>query len=250
MKVLRALAGIVVFLALIAIWQGVCDAGWISRVYLPSPARTVASLWRGLSEGTMLDELRDTVERMIYGWLLASVLGVALGALIGGSRAARRYLGPTLEFLRPIPASAVIPVAIAFLGLSNAMVLVVIAFGTIWPMLLATVHGFADIEPRLLDVARALRMSRLGMAWKIALPNALPDILAAMRLGLTIALILSVVGEMLASQRGLGLDILLASRAFRAADLFAGVVLLGLVGYLSNMALQFAERRVLRWRSG
>jgi len=245
----RVIASILVFALLIAAWQGVCELGWISRVYLPSPYRAALALWRGVSEGTMLQELANTVERMIYGWLLASLLGVALGALIGSSRAARRYLGPTLEFLRPIPASAVIPVAIAFLGLSNSMVLIVIAFGTIWPMLLATVHGFADVEPRLIEVSRALRLSRLGVAWKIALPNALPDILASMRLGLTIALILAVVGEMLASQQGLGLDILLASRAFHAADLFAGVALLGLVGYLSNLLLQVAERRVLRWRS-
>ena len=186
---------------------------------------------------------------MIYGWLLASLLGVALGALVGSSRAARQFLGPTLEFLRPIPASAIIPIAIAFFGLSNAMVLIVIGFGTIWPMLLATVHGVGDVEPRLIEVSRALRLSRLGVLWKIALPNAVPDILAGMRLGLTIALILTVVGEMLASQDGLGLGILLAARAFHSADLFAGVALLGLTGYVSNLMLQLAERRVLRWRS-
>jgi sulfonate transport system permease protein len=244
----RAATSVAVFLVLIALWQEICVERWISPVFLPGPDRTLDALWRGLTEGNLVGALGSTVERMVYGWLLASMLGVALGTLIGSSRAARRYLGPTLEFLRPIPASAVIPVAIAFLGLSNKMVLGVIAFGTIWPMLLATVHGFADIEPRLIEVSRALRLTRLDLIWKIALPNALPDILAGMRLGLTIALILAVVGEMLASQEGLGLDILLASRAFRSADLFAGVALLGFTGYVSNLALQIVERRVLRWR--
>jgi len=239
---------VAVFLILIAAWQAIAIFRLVSPVFLPGPNRMVAALWRGLASGHLSSELFQTVERMVYGWLLASLLGVALGALIGSSRAARLYLGPTLEFLRPIPASAVMPVAIAFLGLSNSMVLVVIALGTLWPMLLATVHGFAAIEPRLIEVSRALRLSRLGIVWKIALPNALPDILAGMRLALTIALILSVVGEMLASQDGLGLAILLAARAFRSADLFAGVALLGAVGYVSNVALQLAERRVLRWR--
>jgi ABC-type nitrate/sulfonate/bicarbonate transport system permease component len=241
---------VLMFLLLVGVWQLIADYRLVSPVFLPGPDRTVAALWRGLTVGDLPNLLWSTVQRMIYGWLLASLLGVALGALIGGSRAARAYLGPTLEFLRPIPASAVMPVAIAFLGLTNGMVLAVIAFGTLWPMLLATVHGIADVEPRLIDVSRTLRLGRLAIIWKIALPNALPDILAGMRLGLTIALILAVVGEMLASQDGLGLAILLAARAFRAPDLFAGVALLGFVGYVSNMALRIAERHVLRWREG
>jgi len=232
---------ILVFLLLIALWQAVCELRLVSPVFLPSPNRTLGALWRGIDDFRLVDATVATVQRMIFGWLLASFLGVALGALIGSSRVARAYLGPTLEFLRPIPASAVIPVAIAFLGLSNEMVLGIVAFGTIWPMLLATVHGIADVEPRLIEVSRALR---------IGLPNALPDIFASMRLGLTIALILAVVGEMLASQQGLGQDILLAARAFHAADLFAGVALLGAIGYVSNLALQSAEQRILRWRSG
>ncbi len=248
-KLASAGLSLLVFLCFIGLWQLIADWRVVSPVYLPGPDRTLASLWRGLAHGDLSLLLWSTVQRMVYGWLLASLLGVALGALIGSSRIARAYLGPTLEFLRPIPASAVMPVAIAFIGLTDGMVLTVIGFGTLWPMLLATVHGFAAVEPRLVDVSRGLRLSRAAVAWKIALPNALPDILAAMRLGLTIALILAVVGEMLASQDGLGLAILLAARAFRSADLYAGVALLGLVGYVSNMALQLAETRVLRWRS-
>jgi ABC-type nitrate/sulfonate/bicarbonate transport system permease component len=241
---------LLVFLCLIGLWQLAADWRLVSPVYLPGPVRTAMALWRGLDHGDLALLLWRTVQRMVYGWLLASLLGVALGALIGSSRQARAYLGPTLEFLRPLPASAVMPVAIVFLGLTDGMVLAVIAFGTLWPMLLATVHGFAAVEPRLIEVSRGLRLGRAAIAWKIALPNALPDILAGMRLGLSIALILAVVGEMLASQDGLGLAVLLAARAFRSADLFAGVVLLGMVGYVSNLALQLAETRLLRWRGG
>ncbi len=86
---------------------------------------------------------------MSLGWISASLAGVALGGLIGSSASARALIGPTLEFLRPLPASAVIPVAIAMFGLTPGMAIGVIAFGSIWPMLLATVHGFAHVEPRL-----------------------------------------------------------------------------------------------------
>jgi ABC-type nitrate/sulfonate/bicarbonate transport system permease component len=160
----------------------------------------------------------------------------------------RAWLAPTLELMRPLPASAIVPVAIALVGLSPAMVLIVITFGAIWPVLLGTLHGFASVEPRLHEVARVLGLSRFTFILKIGLPHALPDALAGMRLSLTVALILAIVGEMLASQQGLGTAILLAARSFRAADLFAGVALLGLIGLASNALLSAAERRVLRWK--
>jgi ABC-type nitrate/sulfonate/bicarbonate transport system permease component len=247
-RILWLAASLVVTAALVAGWQLIADLQLISPIFLPGPSRA----WRALVDGFYADNIAGqtaaTVERMIYGWLLSSIVGVALGALIGSSRRAQAYLGPTLEFIRPLPASAVAPVAIAFLGLSNAMVLGVIVFGTLWPMLLATVHGFASVSPRLKEVAHILKLSRLEVIWKISLPTAMPDILAGMRLGLTVALILTIVGEMLTGQDGLGRLILLAARSFQAPELYAGVILLGLVGLASNLLLSLLDRWLLRWR--
>ncbi len=191
----------------------------------------------GMVASNLAAKLAGTIEHMLEGWLLASVAGIALGALIGSSRFMRAYVGPTLEFLRPLPASAVIPLAIALFGFSPAMALGVIAFGAIWPMLLSTVHGFAAVEPRLYEVARALHLSRWQVIAKIALPSAMPDILSGLRLGLTVALILAVVCEMIAGLDGLGQWVLLAARAYRSADLFAGVILLGAIGLVGALAL-------------
>jgi len=124
----------------------------------------------------------------------------------------------------------------------------VIAFGALWPMLLATIHGFSAVEPRLYEVARAFGLSRVAVIFKIALPSALSDILAGMRLSLTTSLVLSVVCEILAGLDGLGHWLLLSARSFRSADLFAGVILLGAIGYFSAMGMAFAERRLLIWR--
>ncbi len=234
--------------ALVALWAAVCALHWVSPVFLPSPGATWHALVGGFTQGDLPMLALGTIERMVYGWALASLAGIALGALIGTSPALRAWLAPTLELMRPLPASAIVPVAIAFIGLSPAMVLVVITFGAVWPVLLATIHGFASVEPRLHEVGRVLRLSRVAFILKIGLPNALPDALAGMRISLTIALILAIVGEMLASQEGLGTTILLAARSFRAADLFAGVALLGLIGLASNALLTAAERRVLRWK--
>jgi sulfonate transport system permease protein len=229
-------------------WQKIADARLISPVFLPGPDRAWAALTHGLTQGDLLKRWTGTIRHMFLGWLLASLVGVMIGAAIGSSERARAYCGPILELMRPLPASALVPLAISLLGLTERMVLAVIAFGALWPMLLATVHGFAAVEPRLYEVSRALGLSRWEQIYKISLPSSLPDILSGMRLGLTIALILAVVGEMLASQEGLGNQILLAARSFRAADLYAGVILLGVTGYVTALLLGAVEARLLRWR--
>ena len=242
------LLSLCVSIALIALWQGIADARLVPPAFLPGPDRAWAALVEGVVHGDLLSKLIATVQRMIYGWLLASIVGIALGAAIGISPAICAYLLPTLEMIRPLPASAIIPVAISFFGLSEKMVLAVISFGALWPMLLSTAHGFAAVEPRLYEVSRALALDRWNIIRKIALPSALPDILAGMRIGLTIALILAVVGEMLSSSSGLGQWILFAARSFRSADLFAGVILLGAIGLISAALLGAVEHHLLRWR--
>lgn len=241
-------ASVLFYCLLIAAWQWIADMHLLSPIYLPSAVNTWKSLVFGFERGNLCAMALDTIQRMFLGWFLASLAGIVLGAIIGISPRMRMHLEPILEILRPLPASAIIPVAIALLGLTEGMVLFVIAFGALWPMLLATVHGFTTVEPRLLEVSEALGLPKWSIVWKIALPNAMPDILSGMRLGLTIALILAVVGEMLSSRPGLGQWVLQAARSFRAPDLFAGVALLGVIGLLTAMALSAIEARILRWR--
>jgi len=241
-------------MALLLLWWLAGHFEWLSKVFLPTPEATLKSLAQGLNlvRGDVPGELGaftlGTIQRMLLGWLLASLLGIGLGALIGISSVARAWMLPTLEFVRPLPASAVLPLAVSMFGLSPTMVLFVVAFGAMWPVLLATIHGFASVEPRLREVAAALQMPRTAFVWKVGLPSAMPDVLAGMRLSMTVSLILAVVGEMIASQPGLGQAILLAARSFRADELFAGIVLLGAIGFASNALLALAERRLLRWQ--
>ena len=242
------LGSLLVLAAVIALWWLASHLQWVSKVFLPTPEATLASLSEGLQTGALLEQSGATLRRMVEGWLLACFLGMLLGALIGTSAAARAWLQPMLEFIRPLPASAVMPLAISIFGLGPNMVLAVVAFGAMWPVLLATVHGFASVEPRLREVAGALQLPRRDFIWKIGLPSAMPDVLAGMRLSMTVSLIVAVVGEMIASQTGLGQAILLAARSFRASELFAGIALLGVIGFAANAALAAAEKRLLRWQ--
>ena len=229
-------------------WEAASRAGLLRPIFFPAPSRIGGALGQGLADGSLLRDTGLTVARVLGGWVIASAIGIALGAMIGLSKGARAYLGPMLEALRPLPVAALVPVFVAVFGYTEQMVLAVIGFGALWPCLLATIGGFSSVEPRLFEVARVLQMSRMAVLWRIALPAALPEILSGMRVGLTVALILVVVGEIMASRPGVGLSILEAQRAFQSADLYAGIFVLGLVGYATTAILDLAERRLLRWR--
>lgn len=241
-------ASLGVTLVLVGLWQVVADMRLISPVFLPGPDRAVEALRRWYDSGVLFDAVGGTVWRIALGWLLASALGIIAGSLIGISTTARTLLSPTLEFLRPIPASAIMPVAMLFLGLTEQMVLATIAFGAVWPVLLATVLGFRTTEPRLLEVSRMLGLNRLQVIWSIVLPGAIPAIVTSLRLTLTISLVLTVIGEMIASRPGLGQLIIEAARGFRSPEVFAGIMLLGFIGLISNLGIRYLEARLVNWR--
>jgi ABC-type nitrate/sulfonate/bicarbonate transport system permease component len=235
--------------ALIGLWQMAADARLVSPVFFPSPQRTLAALVAMEERGDLWRPMAATALRMFYGWVLASLLGVLLGAAIARSGPARAYLEPILEYLRPLPASAIIPPAILFLGLTSKMAVAVISFGALWPVLLGAYHGFRSVDPQLAEMAAALRMRSIAFLWKVALPSALPDIFAGVRVSLAIALILAIVTEMQSAQSGLGFNILMAQRSFRSPELYAGIIVLGVLGLCTNQVLLAAERRLLRWRT-
>ena len=132
---------------------------------------------------------------------------------------------------------------------ASVAMLVVVMFGALWPVLLGTLHGLASVPVALREVARNLQLGPVAGVVKIGLPHALPDILAGMRLSLAVALIVSVVGEMMAAQSGLGQTILLAARSYQSSELMAGITLLSAVGVASNLLLDRLERAALRWQA-
>lgn len=247
--ILLKVAAVVFAAAVIYLWQLAADARLISPVFFPSPTRTWGAFLAMEERGDVWGPMASTALRMFYGWVLASLAGIVLGGAIARSGPVRAYLEPLLEFLRPLPASAIIPPAILFLGLTSKMAVTVIAFGALWPVLLGAYHGFRSVPPQLVEMAAAMRMKAMAFLWKVALPNALPDIFAGVRVSLAIALILAVVTEMQAAQTGLGFNILMAQRSFRSPELFAGTIVLGLLGFATNFALVRAEKHLLRWRT-
>src|SRR6266487_145636 len=188
--------------------------------------------------------------RLLGGWLLAVVAGVSVGTAVGLVRNLADYLDPVIEFVRAIPPPAMIPPFLVVLGLGSDMKVALIAVGVVWPILLNTIDGVRSVDPVLVDTGRAFRTRRVRRLAFIVLPSASPRIFAGLRVSLSLALILMVISEMVAATGGIGFTIVQAERSFAITQMWAGILLLGVLGYLLNSLLLLVERRVLAWHRG
>jgi ABC-type nitrate/sulfonate/bicarbonate transport system permease component len=240
--------GFVLIAVLLVLWELSSAEGLVDPVSVPRVSAIFTSWFQSIVGGELFIQLVPTLWRIAVGFALAVVVAIPLGLLMGSIPFVYRLLEPITEFVRPIPSSAYIPVAILFLGIGDEMKIFVIFVGCLFPILLNTYGGVRDIDPILVDTGRTFGISRAMGLWQIMLPAALPSILTGMRISLGIALIVSVVSEMISGNSGIGYFILDMQRVFRVPEMFAGIFTLGVVGYLINFAFLRVEGRFLRWR--
>ncbi len=155
-----------------------------------------------------------------------------------------------IELLRPMPSVAIIPVAILLLGIGDGMIVSVTVYASLWPILINTIDGVRNIDPTLIDTGRTFGLSRWRILWQIILPGASPYIVTGLRIGLSIALILVTTAEMIAGSNGLGFFILDEERAMNSANMYAGIVVVALLGYALNRLFLMIESRAMKWRHG
>jgi ABC-type nitrate/sulfonate/bicarbonate transport system permease component len=195
-------------------------------------------------------DLLPSLGRFTAGYSLAVVGGIAGGLVLGLMPRVRRAAQPVTEFLRAIPPPLLLPFVIVTFGIGNGSKIIVIALGCVWVILLNAVDGVRSVDPVLLDTAGSFRMSRTRTVWRIVLPAASPQIAVGMRTGLAVGLIMMIISEMQGSTNGLGYQVLAAQRAFDTAGMFAGIIVIGLVGLVVNLGFVLAERRIMRWYRG
>jgi ABC-type nitrate/sulfonate/bicarbonate transport system permease component len=191
-----------------------------------------------------------SILRMLAGFGIALVLGVAGGLLIGSFTALRDYAEPLLEFFRAVPPPVLIPVVMLFAGIGDTMKVLVIAFGCLWPILLNTVEGVRGIDEVLSDTARTYRLDRVQRVRDVVLRGASPNIAVGARQALSLAVILMVISEMFAASNGIGFTIVQFQRNFEIAAMWSGILLLGLIGVSLALVFNLIERRSLRWYHG
>jgi ABC-type nitrate/sulfonate/bicarbonate transport system permease component len=195
-------------------------------------------------------DVAPSLARLLGGWLLAVVAGVSVGMAIGLIRNLGDYVEPLVEFVRAIPPPALVPAFLVVLGIGTQMKVILIAVGVVWPILLNTIEGVRSVDSAALDTGRAFRTGRIRRVTHIVLPAAAPKIFAGLRVSLSIALILMVISEMVAANGGIGFTIVQAQRSFAILDMWAGILLLGVLGYLLNTLLLLVEGLLLAWHRG
>jgi ABC-type nitrate/sulfonate/bicarbonate transport system permease component len=245
---LPVLLEVLVPILLLVAW-GVWSSG--SETYYFPPLtdilETFADTW--LFERVGSDVVPSLV-RLGLGYAIACVLGVGIGLALGSSPVLRRAFDPVVQFLRAIPPPALLPFGILVLGVGTSMKVFIIAFVCLWPVLLNTIDGIAGVDPVLKDTARVYGIAGRDRIVRILLPSAAPQIFAGMRTSLSLALILMVISEMVASTNGIGYFVLQSQRSFAIPEMWSGILLLGILGYVLNALFLVVERRVLRWHRG
>ena len=204
----------------------------------PSAMFTTESFWA---------DVAPSATRALVGWGVASLVGVVVGAVAGLWRSAAAFIDPPVNFIRSLPKPALVPIFLIVFGGTDAMRLAFIAFGCIWPVLLNTMQGVRSVDLTYRETARAFHIPGWKTFFRVVLPAASPKIFAGMRVSLSIGLILMVISEWMLTSSGLGFFLIDAQRRFQVLDLWAAMVLLGLIGYLLNVLFVLAEKRALGW---
>ena len=205
------------------------------------PSLVAVALIEALGDGSILEATRDTLLSAFGGLAIGAGVGLALGIVLGSVRWVDRLLELTIELLRPIPSVAVIPIALVALGFGYRLEITIVAFSCLWPLLLLTRSAVRGVEPRLIEVARALRLSPFDRVLKIVAPAALPRIFIAFRLATGISLIVAVTVEIAVNPQGLGYGVMTAGQALRPELMLAYLVWIGLVGFALNAAMIHAQ---------
>jgi ABC-type nitrate/sulfonate/bicarbonate transport system permease component len=218
--------------------------------YFPPLSQIVDRLVEQWFGPRLAADVLPSVLRLAAGYLIATAVGITVGVLVGTYARLRNLLEPVMEFFRAIPPPVVVPILMLVFGIENTMKIVVIAFGCVWPILLNAAEGVRAVDEVLSDSARAYRITGAARLRHLTLPAASPQIFAGLRQGLSVAIILMVISELFAASDGLGFAIVQAQRRFAIPEMWAGMLMLGLLGFLLSLLFRVVENRWLAWYHG
>lgn len=240
--------GLAVFVLLIAFAEWGTRSGFISALTLPRPSDvfgTFVELWES---GLLFKHLLPSLSRLAVGGSIGALFGISVGVMIGLFGYVRAGLVPLVAAIFPIPKIALLPLFVIWFGIDEASKYALIAFGTFTPTVVATYAAVDNVDRTLIRMGQSFGLSWWSIVRKIVLPGAMPGILSGLRISLTIAIILLVAAEMLGVEYGVGAYILEAGSLYDLERLFAGVVILSVMGVILSWGIGLLERRVLRWR--
>lgn len=248
-RFLQAIAIVFPILVLL-LWQYASSNGLVKASLVPAPLTIVRTFVSYIESGRLWMNLSVSFGRVACGYVIGAALGVLVGFLMGLIRPINAALGGIVSVLRPIPTIALIPIVILLAGIGFASKVVIIAFGSFWPVLLNTIHGIQSVDNKLLEVAYTFRISNRKTVFKIIVPSAIPAILTGLRLGMSNAWMSVVAAEMIASSTGIGYLITLSRETANARVMYMCVLVIGFIGLIIDKGLTSLERYYLRKTRG
>lgn len=243
-KSVRAALGLFAFFA---VWQVVSGSGLVDGFLLPSPLAVAQALWEMALDGSLWIHLGASLQRVAVGFLLACVVGLALGLMCGWWRTVSDFVRPVVEALRPIPPLAWIPITILWFGLGDAASYFLVFLGAVFPAFVATYTAVRGLDRNQMNAALCLGAKPWQLFWDVLIPASLPIILPGLRIALGVGWMCVVTAELIAAQTGLGYLIQQSRMLFQINNVVAGMVTIGLVGFLMSAILERIERRVNAW---
>lgn len=239
---------VVSILCLLAIWELICQSGIVSSLFLPAPTAIISALLQMIADGEIGVSLAASLYRILAGFFIGSLVGLAVGLVTGTSALMDKIGTPIVNAIYPIPKIALLPLFILWLGIGELSKVTIIALGVFFPVAMNTYSGVKNVDTLLLKVAASFNASWWMTMKSVVLPNALPMIFAGLRLAAGTSLLLLVAAEMIAAQVGIGALILHYGDLMITDRLMAGVIVLSLLGLVFNLILQFLERKAIPWK--
>jgi ABC-type nitrate/sulfonate/bicarbonate transport system permease component len=243
-KVLWGLAGLAAFALL---GEVLPRLEVVPSRFAPPTSRVATALWQEVQLPRFWSAMADTLRTWGLGLFIAVAAGVVLGVVIGAVPLLRQATASTIEFLRPIPSVALIPLAALLYGATITSTLVLVVYASFWQVLVQVLHGVADVDPVARDTALAYRLTPWQRVWHVLWPTALPYAITGVRLAASVALILAITGELIIGSPGLGQEIAVAQSSNSVPEMYALIVVTGLLGLAANVLARVGERRVLAW---
>ncbi len=233
---------------LLAIWEGLGRVGLLDERFFPSPSTIAGTFIDVVRSGELVGHTWTSLVRIAIGFVIGAVPALVLGIAMGLSRFVRAALNPMVGALYPIPKTAIIPLVLLIFGIGEPSKWVIVASGVFFIVLLNTTTGVLSIEPVYLDVGRNFGAGRWQTFWTIALPGALPLIFTGLRLGWGLALVLIVVAEIVGAHSGVGAFIWNSWQTFQVERMYAGLLVISFIGYLSFLLLDELQRWLIPWK--
>lgn len=235
------------FIVVIAVWCALTYSGYLKQMYLPTPSSVIESLLSKTKDGSLWIDCWISIKRVMVGWAIAAVLALPIGVICASSARFQAAIQPIMEFFRYLPVTALVPLTIIYCGIGESQKYTIIFLGTFFQLVLMIEDTVAGVDRNLLNAGRTLGTSKLGIYYKILLPASLPGIMDAFRMTIGWAWTYLIVAEMISADNGIGYMILRAQRYVATDQVFGGLIMIGIIGLVTDFLMRILTRIVVPW---